>query len=253
MTDFSDILSFYRTGKLSKFALEAELSRGIDTVRASVSIDDDVNASAGTYAIAIIPDMRSGTVKDTIVIDRKLIDSQIAVGKIVELITAAAKSIPAVNMRYLSFMSSHKNTETSYLECIEFALNSYKTMLDDINADLSEDSAISQMIRIAHTIDINALNTAILSAHTGKETAESCVEYILNKRLLPKAALSNAEDMFKIINNPAISGDGVDPLHEVPAENKFYAKLASVCDGLINPQYHKDMDPFYIPDSNLNK
>lgn len=253
MTDFSDILSFYRTGKLSRFALEAEMTRAIDMPRADVIIDETACSAAGTYAIAIIPDMRSGIIKDHIVIDRRLIDSQIAINKIIELISAAGKLIPSVNMRYVGFRSSHHGVETSYLECIEFALNSYKCMISDLDSDLGADSAISYLTGVAHKLDLPSLDSAILSAHTGKDSIEACVEFILGHRLLPKIALENAEDLFKSLNSPSADINGADPLHEVPAENEYYARAASMCDGMINPQYHKDLDPFYLPDTNLNK
>lgn len=253
MTDFSDILGFYRTGKLSRFALEAEMTRALDMPRADVIIDETACSSAGTYAVAIIPDMRSGVIKDHIAVDKRLIDSQIAVGKIVDLINAAGKLIPSVNMRYVGFRSSHHDVETSYLECIEFALNSYKIAISDLDADLGADSALAYLTGVAHTLDLSALDSAILSAHTGKDSVKSCVEFVLNHRLLPKIALDNAEDMFKSLNSPTVGIDGKDPINEVPAENEFYARAAGLCDGRINPQYHKDLDPFYLPDTNLNK
>lgn len=248
---FQQIVEYYRGGKINKFTAEAEISRLINALNAKVLIDDKTNPNgASTYIVMLIPEMINGVYRTTMVLDEKFVLGQQSALLVAELIEHAVGCIPAAVMMLGKFITSKNGAEASKNECIGAYLEIYRETMGTLISD--NDPAIKMEINDFHLYDIGPGIDASLALKQGHEETSSIIEYLRVNRVVPELAIQKAVELFNRING-RVGDDSEQAVSEdvvKPAENEFYSKLKRDYKGLIDPEYHKDIDPNYLPKTN---
>lgn len=238
-----DMLTYFKTKKISKATFEGELDRLFSAFsNASVLLDDTVNSGAtnASYIANIVPENKNGSIHNTLVIDSFTLQNKLSAGDLQCIITAAQKFLPTSTKLLYNFIRQRGGTETGFNECILLYLNIYELFIDSI-----ANTPTILELKQSKTIDLAKLNDVKLAIDRGTETHNSIVEFIQVNKIIPTFALNKAEDLYKEINLPITNtADG-----NKPTANYWYAKLISQITGNFNPEERKDIDPFYLMES----
>ena len=244
MRDVKDIIEFYRSEKISDHSFKMEIGRALSPL-SRLNVEVDTGTSAGTtnssYVAMVVPEKINGELYSTLVIDRNAIMNILTIDDI-DFVLKTSENFTTYAVKMLNnFIVTRAGTEVSYSECILTYLHIYKALCEKFAAY----PALKDLM-ISKTIDLEKLQEVELAIETKNEKSESVVEFILIHKLLPEIALKKAEELFQHIN-VAGSFSSETEADGKPVQNYWYSKAAALSNGIINPEYHQDLDPFYNP------
>lgn len=237
-----NLINYYKNSDINKNTLESELGRELtDIYYVDAIVDELNNQNNSSYISMVIPKKVNESIKLYYVIDNNVILNILSPEKTVLLLSEMKNFEVKGMMTYLKFLNDNKDTEISFLDCIEFYIRLYLSFLT--NLDLTEYPELSDFFVFLQ----NDIKDVLLAIENGTETSEKIVNHILLKHILPEFALKEAENMFKELNVPQEKTE--EPLIDQtqPKQNVMFADMTSKSNGYINPEWRTDIDPFYDP------
>lgn len=242
MRDIKDIIEFYKTEKISDHSFKMEITRALSPL-SHVSVDLDLGTTASTtnssYIAALIPEKVNGELFSTLILDKYALINVLGVDDI-DFILKTSENFSTFAAKMLNdFIVRNAESEVSFNDCILLYISIYKALCEKYAT-----YPYIKELMVKQTIDLEKLRDVELAIETKNEKSESIVEYILVHKLLPEFALRKAEELFQQLNRGSLAS-GENP--DVPVKNYWYSKTAALSTGIINPEYHQDLDPNYIP------
>lgn len=237
-----NIIDFYKAGDIEKIVLENEIGRLLSgSFYVNVILDDLENKNNRSYIAMVIPEMVNGVYKEKFVIDKDIIDTKLSSDKVCLLLEKMYEDVPKINKIYHEFIYKNKDTEVSFLECVQLFIKMYCNFIFDLPVEIFDTVADFKTTVEKDTSDI------LLAIQSGNEPSHEIVSHILLNHTLPKIALTCAENLFKNINVPVEDINNKIKEQEIPESDVMHADMASQSNGVINPGWREDLDPFYIP------
>ena len=176
----------------------------------------------------------------TLVLDKNVLLNILTVDDI-DFILKTSENFTTFATKMLNdFIVERHDCEVSFNDCILLYISIYKALCEKYAA-----CPYIRDLMVRKTIDLEKIQDVELAIETKNEKSENIVEFILVHKLLPEFALNKAEELFQKLN--VAGGLGSTDITEKPVVNQWYAKTASLSNGIINPEYHQDLDPDYIP------
>lgn len=237
-----EIISYYKSGKLSKKSVEAELPDLLYIMNCSVELDDTVSASSNTSYIAmIIPEIVNDMiVRSTLVIDDHIVKSRLSTDGFISVLNSCVEAYQTILRLFDKFKTAHKSVETSFLDCVEIYGLLYKQLISSLKAEdiqkLVDDKTFSE----------KKIDDALYSIANNSEKPESIIEYIRNNYVMPNIVLEKAQQLFKKLNDATNTTKSVSDI-DTPEQNVLFNSMLSFSTGIIDPTYSKEVDPFYEP------
>ena len=242
MKDALSIIEFYKDNKISTYSFESEISRLFPSIlNLKVVLDNKtvVGTTNSSYIAALVPEYVNGTTITTLAIDEYALKNKLSTADVSYVLDCAERLVPSTIRHYISYINRYKDGEIGFIDCIAIYINCYKVFLDEMVKNPSLNKLVEEK-----TISLDKLSDLQLAIENGTESLEHIIEFISVHKLLPELALYKAEKLFQD-RNTAVAGEHKNI--DIPKSNELYAKMASLSTGIINPEFHQDLDPNYIP------
>ena len=240
--EITNIIDFYKAGDIEEHTAENEIGRLLSgRYYVEVIFDDLENKNNSSYMAMVIPEIINGVFREKLVIDKDVVKTKLSSEKITLLLSKMMDAIPEINGIFYSFIQTHKDIETSFLDCIQLFINLYTNFIFKLPDEIFDTVEDFKTFIQQDTANI------LLAIQSENETSENIVNHILLNHTLPKIALQMAETLFKNINIPVEGKAKIVADQDYPESNVMHADIASHSTGVINPEWRDDLNPFYIP------
>lgn len=240
MTEIEQIIQLYKERKLTRFALECELSRMLSNEIVDIPVEITKSSSAA-YISCILPEEFNGGIKTTLLVSDSAIIDYLSNKELISVLVSVAESRVPVMSFFTKFLDKKDRAEISKSEWFNLYLNLYLITLKSINpqilANLEE-----RKINFCKIDDIKEMIKKFEAAST-KEEVEGLISVLKTKTIIPDRMIETAENCYeKYRSNITLTiVDKEKTVEEVPTMNAFAAAIAAATNSKVglNIQDHQ--------------
>jgi hypothetical protein len=234
--DLAKFVELYKTGKITKYSLEAELSKAIseasEPVMISVSLvtEQDGNTNS-TFGVASLPEMAGGKALNTILVDQEAVISLLRSEEVVEAVIGEASRVQSVLKDFIGFHSDRKGKETSAGQALEVLLKIYAGSLRKLSESLPE--AFSRL-RESRTIQsAEAIESEAAAIGSTDDELRFVVERLTISKKLPQLIVLAASKLSKELSEGSGKGAKIQLFYrdDAPVMKQFYQQRRALSDG----------------------
>ena len=237
MENLKEYLKLYKAGKLSKMATEMEINKALDMLKTKVCFEDSATNNANTSFIAcMVPELcdKCGALKLHLVFDNRFVMTLLNEDEIISILEGFKKGYQTIIREFNNFIQLHKDGEITLAETLLEYATLYSLSLNYIPIDVVNKLTDSGAFVPGRVTDV------LVALKTGNEELNKTIEFCLVNHVVPKCLIDLSEKLFKDLN-------GIEQSIDDSVVNGVYNRMKELSTGNINPEYHKDIDPDYIP------
>jgi hypothetical protein len=255
--ELAQLVELYKTGKVTKTALELELGKSVselvtpNTLTVAIISEVDGNTNS-TFGVTSLPEMVGEKILVTLLVDKDAIMNFVETKEIIEMIAVEASRHQKVLKEYSKFIKEHKDSEVLLEDALAFFLELYEESLEELFDELPEISAKLIANRTIQSVkSIKAEKEAIKNP---SEDLRLIVERLTISKKFPLAFITASR---KLVSASVKNEDPEQKLplfytDEKPVMNQFHQQRRALSDGTYTAEkMSKVIAHDYKPDTNL--
>lgn len=199
-------LKLYRAKRISKFAVENELTRDFfaNIPNAKVVLTAGVGGRPSCSLVAgLIPVINGSKIDVYAALDDYLVGNVLSAEETESVLSALAPRAFGAIKDLALFKDSNTGSEVSLSDCLLFYFNHARNDFVALPKDIID------TLEKYKIIDFSGIQDAILALRLGREKAANAIDYVLSLGLLPKEYILAAKTLFASLNvSPNVVPEG---------------------------------------------
>lgn len=254
--DLAKLVEFYKTGKITRYALEAEMSKAfseaMEPSMVSVSLVTEQDGSTNsTFGATLLPEMIGGKVQVTLLLDQEMVISLTSPAEVVSLAENELSGFQGAIKELTSFHREKKGTEVQIQESLAVFARIFRDSLRRFSDGLPE--LYNKFFESRTIQSAESIESEIKVLEDGSDEPRFVIERLTISKKFPQLMVVAASRLARELS------DGLDkatkiPLFyrdEAPVMNQFYQQRRALVDGTYTDNKMSKVIPHdYYPDTN---
>lgn len=244
MADIKAIIELYKSGKISKFTMESELTKYLASIpNVSVRLTSSSGGhTVSSYIAGFVPVSNGVKTIPVLLFDNYLFAYAMDTEDILSVLRSLSHRGMASVKELADFVSTHNGAEVPMSECILFyiglAKEDFAALPKNLTYNLTKFGVVS----------FTGIEDYALSLKLGKETPSVVLNGLVTAGILSKEHIELMKALFHAVNAEGAIMDttGADP--DTPTLDAQWHKIIGKSDGEFDVSLSKNLDPAYTPD-----
>jgi hypothetical protein len=234
--ELAKLAELYKTGKITKYALEAELSKSFSSamepsmVSVSMVTEQDGNTNS-TFGVTLLPEMIADKVQVTLLVDQEMVISLVKSAELISILENELSGFQKAIKELTSFHKERKGAEVSISDALLVFVRIYRDSLKRLSEGLPE--TFNRLFDSRTIQSVESIDSEIKALENGSDDPRFVVERLTISKKLPqlmavaasKLAEEMGKDLGKTVKIPLFYTD------DAPVMNQFYQQRRALVDG----------------------
>ena len=251
------VIELYKTGKITKTALESELSKAVSDLvtpnNITVSIISELDGNTNTtFGVTSLPKKVGERVYVTLLIDKDALMNLVEPEEILCMIKVeACNNYQKVLKKYTKFVKEHEDSEILLDDALDLFLDIYEESLENLYENLPE---ISAKLAENRTIQsVRSIKSEREALKNPKEDIRIVAERLTLSKKFPMAFLEAARKLVRNSVKDQTPEDKIPLFYndEKPVMNQFQQQRRALSDGTYDAsKMSRVIEYDYVPKTN---
>jgi hypothetical protein len=234
--ELARMVELYRTGKITKYALEAELSKAFSAamepniVAVSLVSEQDGNTNS-TFGATLFPEKIGEKITVTLLLDKEMVLGLATSSEIVDLVENELKGFQKTIKDFNSFVREKKGTAISISDTVLVFLKIFRESVARFSEGLP--NLFSKLKEISTIQSVDSIDSEIRAIETESDDIRFIIERLTISKKFPQVFVLAAERLVKEL------GEGLENTakqsifyrDDAPVMNQFYQQRRALVDG----------------------
>lgn len=254
--ELARLVELYKTGKITKYALEAELSKAFsgamepNMVSVSLVTEQDGNTNS-TFGATLLPEETAGKIDVTLLLDQEMVVSLSTPKEVVDIVENELSGFQKVVKELNSFVREKKGSEVSLSEAVLVFLKIFRGSISRLSEGLPE---VFSKLSSSNTIQsVESIDAEIKAIEENSDDLRFVVERLTISKKFPQAFVLAANRLANELGK-GVEKSGKASLFykdDAPVMNQFYQQRRALVDGTYTDnKMSKVISHDYKPDTN---
>jgi hypothetical protein len=234
--ELAKLVELYKTGKITKYALEAELSKSLseaiepNLVSVSLITEQDGNTNS-TFGATLLPEMAAGKIQMTVLIDQEMVMGLATPAEVVSLIESEVGGFQKAAKEIASFHNENKDVEVPlskallvFVRIFRDSIKRFSEALPQLFAKLSESRTIQS---------VESIESEIKALETESDDTRFVVERLTISKKFPQLMAIAASKLATELSGGKEKQTKIPLFYtdDAPVMNQFYQQRRALVDG----------------------
>jgi hypothetical protein len=251
------LVELYKTGKITRYSLEAELSKSFSAamepnlVSVSLITEQDGNTNS-VFCATLLPQQVGEKVDVTLLLDQELVISLATPAEVVSIAENELGGFQKAVKEITSFAREKKGTDVSLSQALLAHLKIYKDSISRLKDGLPE--IFSKLSESRSIQSPESIDSEIKALETDSDDIRFVIERLTISKKFPQLAVLAAKKLTADLSEGASKASGKVPLFyrdDAPVMNQFYQQRRALVDGTYaDNKMSKVISHDYKPETN---
>ncbi len=234
--ELAKLVELYRTGKITKYSLEAEFSKAFSAAMepnvVSVSLITEQDGSTNsTFGATLLPQETAGKIDVTLLLDQEMVINLARPQEVVDIVENELGGFQKAVKDLNSFIKAKKGSEVSVSEAILVLLKIFRDSISRFSNGLPE--LFGKLIASSTIQSVDSIDSEIKAIETNSDDLRFVVERLTISKKFPQLFVLAANKLASDLG-ASVDKSAKIPLFyrdDVPVMNQFQQQRRALVDG----------------------